>query len=298
MLRTLLQNFSVGTLQCQLMTFTPNYDKKAVDKYYRHRHPFFEIHYVFRGSCAVCVNDMRYRLQQNQMLLIAPALYHAVSDASSDLEKVCVGISIDRPGQGKGIEQSIYQTLGASPACVISEEGPNAGIARACESIRAAICTEREVDAVAIEELKAFSSLLLLRIYRRIQDSSDDPASQDEMSPSKRKFIIDEFFNRNYFLPNGSAQLARSLCVSERQMNRLLLEYYGKSYREKLLEVRCEIGYSLLTSSQYSISDIAEILGYTSPANFSTFIKKQYGCTPSEIRRRRHRTTAPAEEPT
>jgi AraC-like DNA-binding protein len=104
-------------------------------------------------------------------------------------------------------------------------------------------------------------------------------------SVSERRYIIDEFFNRQYGLHNGSRQLAEALFVSERQMNRILLEYYGKNYREKLNETRGQIGCNLITSSQLSFADIAEILGYTNPANFSTFIKKTYGYSPSQLRR-------------
>ncbi len=265
------------------MTFTPEYEKKEVNKYYQHCHPFFEMHYVFRGRCDICLNDTRYRIEENQLILIAPTLYHCVANASADLEKMCVGIAIEKPGPGKGIAQSLYHALIDEPIFVIGEEARNAGVARILKRIQAIV--GGLVDAAAVEELKAYSSLLLLRVYRYREKTSGDPASRGGMSVSERKFIIDEFFNRKYFLPNGSAQLARELSVSERQMNRLLLEYYGKGYREKLQEARGAIGYNLLITSRYSISDISEILGYTSPANFSTFIKKQYGRAPSQIRR-------------
>ena len=75
------------------------------------------------------------------------------------------------------------------------------------------------------------------------------------------------------------------LHVSPRQLHRIIKKSYGKSYREKLSEIRVEIATSFLSGSDKSIAEISELLGYSTPANFSTFIKNATGKTPSEIRK-------------
>ena len=58
------------------------------------------------------------------------------------------------------------------------------------------------------------------------------------------------------------------------------------NYRQKLCEIRMEIATNMLRNTDKTIAEIAEILGYSSSANFSTFIKNYSGKTPSQIRRK------------
>lgn len=45
----------------------------------------------------------------------------------------------------------------------------------------------------------------------------------------------------------------------------------------------------LLLTTEKSVAEISEMVGYSSPANFSTFIKNVTGKTPSAIRREREK---------
>ena len=80
-----------------------------------------------------------------------------------------------------------------------------------------------------------------------------------------------------------------SLCISPRQLDRILRKSYGMSYREKLTEIRIEVSMDLLLTTEKSVAEISEMVGYSSPANFSTFIKNVTGKTPSAIRREREK---------
>jgi len=57
------------------------------------------------------------------------------------------------------------------------------------------------------------------------------------------------------------------------------------NYRDKLKEIRLEIALNFLSHSDKSIAQIAQLLGYGSSANFSAFIKKATGKTPSQLRK-------------
>lgn len=61
------------------------------------------------------------------------------------------------------------------------------------------------------------------------------------------------------------------------------------SYREKLTEIRIEVSMDLLLTTEKSVAEISEMVGYSNPANFSTFIKNVTGKTPSAIRREREK---------
>ena len=105
--------------------------------------------------------------------------------------------------------------------------------------------------------------------------------------------MIDEFFNNNFHLRGGDQVLAGQLHISSRQLDRILKSLYGKSYREKLLEIRLEVSLDLLKFSDKSVASISELTGYSNPASFCSFIKKETGHTPGEIRR----LTSPVHTP-
>ena len=50
-----------------------------------------------------------------------------------------------------------------------------------------------------------------------------------------------------------------------------------------------EVSMDLLLTTEKSVAEISEMVGYSSPANFSTFIKNVTGKTPSAIRREREK---------
>jgi len=86
-------------------------------------------------------------------------------------------------------------------------------------------------------------------------------------------------------LNNGEALLAKRLNVSTRQLNRILKQSYGMNYREKLKEARLKLALEQLCHTDNSISQIAQQLGYSSAANFNTFIKNVTGKTPTQLRK-------------
>ena len=101
---------------------------------------------------------------------------------------------------------------------------------------------------------------------------------------TQRTMIIDDFFHHHHFLSDGGTQLAQKLHISKRHLNRVIMQLYGKSFREKQLETRVEIAEDLLLTTDKNFKEIAEILGYNSPSHFGNMIKKRTGMTPTELR--------------
>jgi AraC-like DNA-binding protein len=87
-------------------------------------------------------------------------------------------------------------------------------------------------------------------------------------------------------LPSGGAEEARiadELNLSLRSLQRKLKEQ-GVSFSQLLEETRRELGRNYVRDSQHSINEIAYLLGFTEPGNFSRAFRRWYGKTPSEYR--------------
>ena len=67
-------------------------------------------------------------------------------------------------------------------------------------------------------------------------------------------------------------------------MNRILIEKYGQTFREKLRDARLHQARLLLESTELSVSVIAGEVGYSSAAGFFSAFHKAFGVTPMEYR--------------
>ena len=63
--------------------------------------------------------------------------------------------------------------------------------------------------------------------------------------------------------------------------------YFGKSVFEELIDFRLQKAKDLLCSTEFPISQIAELCGYETYAHFAKQFKAQEGVTPSEYRKAR-----------
>ena len=275
-------DFPVGEIQCQLTTIAPEYRKKEENTYYRHRHPVFELHFVFKGTCTFKIADESFQVGAGEAILIAPGLYHSIKYVSPDMSKICIGFEIFQPSHR--YKEPVMGTIDAAFRAVRVMTLDMGHASEVLGKIRAAVNQDIE-QPIEREELKALSALLILELAKKLTGQLSETSAGKTQVAIRRNYIIDEFFNQNFQLSDGASILADQLCVSSRQLDRILKDLYGLSYRQKLQEIRLEIALDLLSTTGKSIAEISELIGYTSPANFSTFVKNACGRTPSEIRR-------------
>ena len=107
--------------------------------------------------------------------------------------------------------------------------------------------------------------------------------SKNNLTDSK-SVIIEEYFLYEY--QNLSlADLADRLKLSTRQTQRLLMEYYGKTFQQKKAEAKMSAAVVLLSDKTRSITSIAEDLGYSSAVDFSSAFRLYCQHCPREYRR-------------
>jgi len=87
--------------------------------------------------------------------------------------------------------------------------------------------------------------------------------------------------------PLSATQLAESVDLSRRQMERLFNKYLSKSPAKYYLELRLARAHQLLRQSNASIFNIAIACGFSSSTHFSHSFKDHYGKSPSTLRNQR-----------
>lgn len=282
-------NFSIGELPCRLTAICPHFEKTSA---YFHRHPVFELHYVSSGICAVKTSLGLSEATVGQAILIAPGVYHCVNQNMPNVDKMSLSFEIlqtDTPHLDRD-SRLLLSAMNTAPISVldITNSAGSVPLLDVLEQIRT-LADHYEDELVQREQMRALAALLFLGLFQKLTYQRPQPTLEPTDSISQRDFLIDEFFNLHFGLNDGNERLAKLLCISPRQLDRILRKSYGMSYREKLTEIRIEVSMDLLLTTEKSVAEISEMVGYSSPANFSTFIKNVTGKTPSAIRREREK---------
>lgn len=89
-------------------------------------------------------------------------------------------------------------------------------------------------------------------------------------------------------LPSGRVtedDVARQLNITKRTLHRKLKEQ-NESFRSLLVQVKKDLSARYLQNRDYSITEIAFLLGYTDTSAFSRAFKTWFGCAPTQARDR------------
>ncbi len=94
------------------------------------------------------------------------------------------------------------------------------------------------------------------------------------------------YFNENYNRNINIDAYASSRGMSVSWFIRSFRKYTGQTPMQFILSLRINNAQILLETTQYSINEIASIVGYDNQLYFSRLFRKQKGCSPSEYRKK------------
>ncbi len=242
-----------------------------------HKHSYYELHIIEEGALRIQADNAQYEGHAGQFYLVCPGVIHAPqSNAEIVCKRFCLNFELlSAPAPlSAHIEQQSQQT------------GIFIGDATRLLPILDQLRSEECRHSIFSEELiHQLLSQLFVQLVRSIAAVPCESTAGSSNLSELRTVHIDNFFNNRFYSTENEDVLAEELCVSRRQLNRIIQSIYGKSYREKLLEVRTEAACELLIGN-LSIQEISERMGYSTCSNFTAFFKSTMGMTPSEYRKK------------
>ena len=249
-----------------------------------HRHRNVELHYISQGTCSFVVADKVYSLHDGQLLLVPPDTLHYMRDYSEDLIRSAIPLSVRQNKSPRASDTLFCQTILGHNSTVL--DIANTPLQSAIEQLRALISQVDTNQYTRTGKMQVYCSLMLLELYEQLTAHNSPSPPAKNLSRPSRDFQIDEWLSVRYNRSNSTAeQLANKLNVSPRQLNRIMKRSFGLSFRDRIKQLRLETAINLLVTTDRSITSIAEETGYDSVSNFSAFIKKTTGKTPSQIRK-------------
>ena len=138
------------------------------------------------------------------------------------------------------------------------------------------LCKE-DYEELLVHHLKH----LLILIHRIInaKPRGKNHLLMEEMDSAVR------YFHKNYNQPINIEEFAASQHMSVSWFIRNFKEYTNSTPAQYLLSLRISNAQTLLETTSYNVTEIADIVGYDNPLYFSRIFKKQSGMSPSEFRK-------------
>ncbi len=183
----------------------------------------YELHFIVRGRGELLTDTKTYELESGDFFVTGPGIYHSQKadrkDPVQDVFFMLQAVNADRANAVSSVFLSnafcYLKNFDISPACALLSE-------------------YRNQYADYQSAVSGLAMLLLTNIVRRFLPASFVTNVSSESLNDRRFVIIEQAF---LYTPDLTlSELAGKIGVCERQIQRLLKKYYGKSFREKKRE--------------------------------------------------------------
>lgn len=238
-----------------------------------HTHNHVELFYIVGGKGQFQIENQRYPVSANHLVLINAGVTHTeVSLDANPLEYIVLGIEgVDLvPKDGTDGKHCIINCKGSAevPYCLRN------------------ILTEMERRQPGYEEAsQAFMEILLIHLTRSAALCL--PSAPKNTNTNHQCAAVRRYIDQHFKEPLSLELLAQQAHVNKYYLAHTFKEEYGVSPIRYMIARRLEESMYLLTETDLSLSQIAQMLGFSSLSYFSQVFRRTQGQSPLEYRQSR-----------
>lgn len=229
----------------------------------RHTHPFVELFYVKSGSGSFLIEGKNFPIYKDELIIINPNVEHTeVSLDDSPLEYITLGIedfqfSFSHQSSYMALkDKSVTKNLGIYFSAILKEvKNQSPGYELICQNFLEILTlllmrqTNSAFELISVENTTRECSL----IKRYIDSHYQDDITLDSLAKMAH-------LNKYYFV-------------------HAFTKFYGQSPIQYLTARRLKTSRDLLETSDYTISEIAQLSGFSSSSYFAQCFRKNCGMT-------------------
>ena len=247
----------------------------------RHKHSSYEFHFIASGKCSVTLDDNQFIVEKGEFYITGPNIFHEQLGVGED-ELIEYGLNCDIKLVGETATESehLLSILNQTPCKAITD---SVGIINVFEE---ALNEAYDQNFGFINNIKGLVMRLIFLSARAIASES----SVEYKIPMKKKKEyfqfkqILEFIEDNVLTPLTTSDIAKQMYLSEKQIYRIVQQTKNISTKELIEQVKFNKAKELILQTDYSIKEIAEILGFSSEYYFNQFFKRREGSPPGLFR--------------
>ena len=270
--RYLMMESDIKSLSFQLESITKSkYDSDWHSTL--HTHPFTELFYVVDGKGEFNIQGQRFPVKPNDFVIINPQVEHTeLSSPDEPLEYIVLGIN------GLSFSNLTPVSEGGHPFSFFNLRDEQKDILRYLNAmVQEATSQQMSYELVCHNLLE----ILLIKILRHQHfDLEVGKQSKATKDISFIKHYLETYYHESIQL----ADLASMTHLSRFYISHSFKKEIGMSPMEYLIDIRIKESKILLRTTNYSISQVADIVGFTTPTYFSKQFRKSTGISPTDYR--------------
>lgn len=258
----------------------------------KHKHSFFEFHYVAEGNVYTAINGMEYEICAGCFYVMPPGTYHSHRQAPGTSH---MGFALrwetSQEERKSGVYQNSSHELDRINKIVSGAHSQPVHDNRSIISCMLELLVTAEHGGRMLELQLGF-----LRLIMRISDFyftglylKDGRLMSDKVNPAfLENGIVDNairFIEENYSQNIDVNDISLSVHLSYSHLSRLFKQYTGETINYHLNKIRLSRAQKLLQCSDKNIAQIAREVGFNSEYYFCSIFKKFYKISPGSYRR-------------
>lgn len=239
----------------------------------KHTHHFTELFYVMRGAGSFLVEEENFTVKEDDLIVVNPNVAHTeISVPDTPLEYIVLGIS--------GLQFLSEEKDEVYDYSVHNYYDYKHEILFYLRTLVEEIKNEDENYEAITQNLL---EILILNILRRTKKKIQIKATK---KVTKECRFIEQYINEHFAEDISLQKLSDLTYLNKYYIVHVFKKYKGLSPINYLIERRIEEAKNLLETTNYSVSKISDIIGFSSQSYFSQTFKKEMNMTPNQYRKR------------
>ena len=257
---------------------------------YPHRHDFFEVLYISRGSGFHVIDSNKYEIKPPCVFFLSPGQTHKL-ELSYDIEGYIFLFTaefylINHSNQNRLLEFPFFYTIKQNnPPLILRSENDITFL----ESLFVKGITElKKGDHFSIDLLRSLLDLILMSCSTLYE------VDESMLTKGKGHILVKRFFQmieENYQNNLSVNQYADLLAITPNHLTQTVRELTGKTSTSVITEKQILEIKRLLIHTNMGVSEIATHLNFSDQSYFTKFFKKATGETPLQYRSKSMKNT-------
>ncbi|MGX6977808.1 AraC family transcriptional regulator [Vagococcus elongatus] len=235
-----------------------------------HSHYFSEVLIVLNGKGEFLVENERYPIQRNDIIIVNPYVQHTeTSSGEFPLWYIVIGIN----------NIKFEKTVQENRSHFIFHEYSG----ELLPLLKMAIKELNENKWGSDAALKRLAEMILIQIYR---DQKFTLIPVENKSVGKDSALIKDFIDKHFKEQLSLDDISDKVHLDKFYIIHTFKQNFDTTPMNYLMKKRIDNARNLLENTEYQISEISLINGFTSQSYFNQAFKKEVGMTPMKYRKK------------
>jgi len=245
-------------------------------------HDFWEFVYVDKGEIIITADDKDYRLTSGQVFFHKPNQWHALR-SNGEIAPNLVVVSFSCTSSAMSFFDDKLLSVGQTQKSLISKiitEFTSAFSTPVSDHTTTYLTRRQDIMPGSEQLIKIYLSELLI-LFMRDNDIGQYSMSKSNRLSSNMEYILSHM-NSNISRMISLAELSTYSGMSKSAISALFAASVGMGPIEYFIKMKINLAKKYIREDNYNITQISDILGYSSVHYFSRQFKKVTGMSPSQ----------------